>query len=474
MLAWDFSAVKQLSTLRATSASLAPRLLPFFSSPQFLLIGGFAAVILTGAILLKLPWSQFSAVSFLDCLFTSTSAVCVTGLVVVDTGTAYTTWGQVVILFLIQTGGLGVMTFAALTFQMLGRRLSLQSQAVLHDSFFQQDIGGEFKHQFVRILFTTALIEAVGAALIFLGLWWRTQRIGDSLYSAVFHSISAFCNAGFSIYKDNLIEMRSNYLIVFTIMGLIFVGGLGYAVLLELWRGLSRRWQGNPKNLALRFSTHTRVVLRVSTMLIIGGALVLLVFGLTRGEVSAGERLSAALFQSVTARTAGFNTIDIGKLPLNSILLIALLMFIGGSPGSCAGGIKTTSFAIFMAEMRSKLRGDPDVRLLDRRVPTQTLWRTTILIRLALAWNIAGIFLLLTTELSNPGIGMHDVVFEQISAFGTVGLSTGITDKLTPVGKLWIILTMFFGRVGPLTIAMWVLPEKHSLIRYPRAKVMIG
>jgi len=464
----------RVAPLRTVFLTLPRRVFPFFSSPQFLLIGGFAAVILTGAMFLRLPWSQTAGVSFLDCLFTSTSAVCVTGLVVVDTGTAYTTFGQVVILLLIQTGGLGVMTFAALTFQMLGRRLSLQSQAVLHDSFFQQDIGVEFKHQFFRILLTTAAIEAAGALLIFLGLWWRSAEIGSSLYSAAFHAVSAFCNAGFSIYKDNLIDLRNNHLIVTTIMLLIITGGLGHAVLLELWRRGRRRLGRQPEAGPPRLSTHARVVLRVSTRLILGGAVVLAIFGLTGGEVTWVEKLSGALFQSVTARTAGFNTVDIGKLPVNSILLLCLLMFIGGSPGSCAGGIKTTSFAIFVAEMRSKLRGDSDVRLLDRCVPPQTLWRNTILIRLALAWNILGIFLLLTTELPQPGIGMHDVVFEQLSAFGTVGLSTGITDKLTPVGKLWVILTMFFGRVGPLTIAMWVIPEKHSLIRYPRAKVMIG
>jgi trk system potassium uptake protein len=455
--------------------SLARKILPFLKSPQFLLISGFAGVIFAGGVLLWLPWShQPGQLSFLNALFTSASAVCVTGLVVVDTGTVYTTLGQVIIMLLIQAGGLGVMTFAALTFQMLGRRLSLQSQMVLHDSFFQQDIGADFRHQFFRILWTTAIIEAVGMGVICLALLAQTGKVGESVYSAMFHAVSAFCNAGFSIYKNNLIDVRDNYLVIFTIMFLIVTGGLGHAVLLEIWRQLQRfLGNGSDKTPVRPVSTHAKVVWRMTCFLIIGGTLGILVFGLTNDEVSWVERLSGALFQSVTSRTAGFNTVNCGALPLSSLMLIIMLMFIGGSPGSCAGGIKTTSFAIWLAEMRSKLRGYKEVKILDRQVPAEILWRNTILIRLAAAWNIFGIFLLLVTE-SQPGIGMHDVVFEQISAFGTVGLSTGLTDKLSVVGRLWIILTMFIGRVGPLTVAMWIIPERHVLIRYPRARIMIG
>ncbi len=455
--------------------SLAKKIIPFLKSPQFLLIGGFAGVIFAGGVLLWLPWShQPGQLSFLNALFTSTSAVCVTGLVVVDTGTVYTTFGQIIIMLLIQAGGLGVMTFAALTFQMLGRRLSLQSQMVLHDSFFQQDIGSDFRHQFFRILLTTGIIEAVGMTVMFLALLVRTGQPGESLYSAMFHSVSAFCNAGFSIYKNNLVDVRDNHVILFTIMFLIVTGGMGHAVLLEMWRRLGRTWrQKQDQGIVRPLSTHAQVVWRMTVFLICSGALGILLFGLTNDEVSWTEKISGALFQSVTARTAGFNSVNCGALPLSSLMLIIMLMFIGGSPGSCAGGIKTTSFAIWLAEMRSKLRGYKEVKLLDRQVPGEILWRNTILIRLAAAWNIVGIFLLLVTE-TQPGIGMHDVVFEQISAFGTVGLSTGLTEKLSVIGRIWIILTMFIGRVGPLTVAMWIIPERHVLIRYPRARIMIG
>jgi trk system potassium uptake protein TrkH len=184
--------------------------------------------------------------------------------------------------------------------------------------------------------------------------------------------------------------------------------------------------------------------------------------------------ISTALFQSVTSRTAGFNTVDIGLLPLASLWLITLLMFIGGSPGSCAGGVKTTAVAISMAELKAKLRGDDQTVLLERRVPKPVVWRTMVLIRLAVAWNLFGVFLLLFTEAGRPGFSLHAVIFEQISAFGTVGLSTGLTDKLSTIGRLWITATMFIGRLGPLTIAMGLLPAKTLHVTYPEAKVMIG
>ena len=219
---------------------------------------------------------------------------------------------------------------------------------------------------------------------------------------------------------------------------------------------------------------HSQVVLRVSGILIVGGAAGLLVLGLTAAETSWGGRLAAALFQSVSARTAGFNTLDIGLLPQSSLLLLVILMFIGGSPASCAGGIKTTAFAISWAELRARVRGETEVRLLDRRIPKETLWRVSLLLRLALLWNIVGVLLLLVTEGARPGISMHNVVFEQISAFGTVGLSTGITDKLSAPGKLWIIATMFMGRLGPLTLAMWFFTPKTGHVQHPEGKVMIG
>jgi trk system potassium uptake protein TrkH len=452
-------------------------LIKFFRLPEAILVGSFAATILVGALLLLLPWAhQPGRVNFLDALFTSTSAVCVTGLVVVDTGTDYTRFGQIVIMLLIQAGGLGIMTFAALMFQFLGRRLSLRSQALLHGSFFQQDIGINFRAIFKRILWLTAVTELLGAAILFTALLPRAAHLGETLFISLFHAISAFCNAGFSLYKDNLLEVCHNHLFTITIMGLIVIGGLGHTVVHELWQRVECRLPGSrgQKNTDSRLSVHSQVVLRVTVILIVGGAAGLLILGLTAAETSWGARLSAALFQSITARTAGFNTVDIGLLPQSSLLLLVILMFIGGSPASCAGGIKTTAFAISWAELRARVRGETEVRLLDRRIPNETLWRVSLLLRLALLWNIVGVLLLLVTEGARPGISMHHVIFEQISAFGTVGLSTGITDKLSAPGRLWIIATMFMGRLGPLTLAMWFFTPKPGHVQYPEGKVMIG
>jgi trk system potassium uptake protein TrkH len=444
--------------------------------PEAFLIIGFGSVILIGTLALMLPWAHVPGrVNFLDALFTSTSAVCVTGLIVVDTGSDFTRFGQIIIVVLIQTGGLGIMTFAALMFQFLGRRMSLRSQAVLHGSFFQQDIGINFGAMFRRILWLTVVTEIVGASLLFLALRPRASHFGHALLSSVFHAVSAFCNAGFSLYTENLLELRHNYLFTTIIMLLIVIGGLGHTVVHELWRQVESRLvrrQLPPDS--QRLSVHTQVVLIMSGILIVGGTVGLLVLGLTAAENSWSSRLTAALFQSVTARTAGFNTVEIGYLPLSSLLLLVILMFIGGSPASCAGGIKTTAFAISWAELRARARGESEVRLLSRRIPNETLWRVALLLRLALLWNIVGVLLLLATEGGRLGIGLHDVLFEQISAFGTVGLTTGITDKLSSVGRLWIIATMFVGRLGPLTLAMWFFYPKHGHVRYPEGKVMIG
>jgi len=451
-------------------------LVPYVKLPQIQLIGGFASVILIGTFLLLLPWSQSQGdVGFVDALFTATSAVCVTGLIVVDTATAYTRFGQTVIMVLIQVGGLGIMTFAALTFLMLGRRLSLASQTALQDAFFQRDLGVEFKKRFRQILLITFITELLGVIFIFSGLIWRNTPLGFAFFSSLFHAISAFCNAGFSIYSDNLMYLRGNPVIITTVMLLIVLGGLGHTVLAELWHyGTMKVFKGDLRG-PVPLSVHARIVLASSFLLILGGCLTLLILGLTAGEATWGIKFSTALFQSITARTAGFNTVEIGLLPLGSLWLLTILMFIGGSPGSCAGGVKTTALAIYLAELRAKIRGEDQTVLWERRVPKQTVWRTTILIRLAILWNILGVLLLLYTEGRGPGgPGLHDVIFEQISAFGTVGLSTGLTGKLTTWGRLWIIATMFVGRVGPLTIAMGLAPVRPLHVTYPEAKVMIG
>jgi len=449
------------------------RILAFFKSPQTLVIVGFAGLILVGALLLVLPWSHAPGkVGFVDALFTSTSAVCVTGLVVVDTATDYTFFGQLVIMLLIQAGGLGVMTFAALAFQTLGRRLSLQSQAVLHDTFFQRDVAGEFQRTFKSILAVTFAIEGTGALLLFLFALSAVEP-DRAVFCAIFHSISAFCNAGFSTFSENLMALKSDTGFLTVIMTLIVLGGIGYTVLNELWvssRRAARRELGlRPR----RFSLHARLVMTITAILIVGGGLFLLICGLTPDETSPLEKLVHAMFQSVTARTAGFNSIDIGRMPSASLFILILLMFVGGSPGSCAGGVKTTTLGIWWARFMAGLRERRDVRLLDRGLPEELTRRSDVIVALAVLWNIAGILFLLTTQ-SDIRVQALDLIFEQVSAFGTVGLSTGVTPKLTVAGKLWIIATMFVGRLGPLTIAMWMIPPDTVHVRHPKGTVMIG
>jgi len=430
-------------------------------------------VILLGAVVLRLPFCHTPGkVSFLDAFFTSTSAVCVTGLIVLDTANDFTFAGQAVILLLIQTGGLGVMSFAALAFQIVGRRMSLQSQALLSDAFFQRDVASELHRSFRRILSITFTVEAVGAVLLIVFLM-PSGQFGSVVFSAVFHSVSAFCNAGFSVYRDNLMETQDNTGVLVVIMALIVLGGLGYVVLHELWEFCTGRSKTNPAQTANRFSLHARIVLQVSGVLVFGGAILLLTFGLTSAEVSWIDRLFHSLFQSVTARTAGFNSIDIGQLPSASLFILIMLMFIGGSPASCAGGVKTTAFAIWLAGLRASLYGERDVRLLDRALPQYLVNRAEFLLALAIFWNILGILLLLSTQ-TDLAVKPLDLIFEQISAFGTVGLSTGVTPKLTGFGKLWIIATMFVGRLGPLTAVLWIFPRSDVRVAYPKGTVMIG
>jgi len=443
------------------------------SSPQATLALSFAGIILVGAVLLRLPWShEPGKVGFVDALFTATSAVCVTGLAVVDTGKDYTLAGQGIILLLIQAGGLGIMTFAALFYEILGRRMTLKSKALVSDTFFQRDIGAEFRSTFRTILTITFCVEGAGALSLFV-LLPAGQDWGYAVWWSVFHSVSAFCNAGFSINTDNLMVVKGSWGVLLVVMALIVFGGLGYLVLHELWVHVSMKDRKDRPFQARRFSLHAQVALAVSGLLIVGGSAALLVFGLTPEETSWDDRLVHSLFQSITARTAGFNTVDIGRLPSASLLALMGLMFIGGSPASCAGGVKTTTLAIWLARLRASIRGEREVRLLDRRLSFELVNRADLLFGLAVFWNVLGVFLLLWTQSHLP-VGARELAFEQISAFGTVGLSTGVTPNLSTFGKLWIIATMFVGRLGPLTVALWVFPPTMAHVRYPNGTVMIG
>lgn len=439
----------------------------FQASPQRLLAGVFALAILAGALLLWLPCSHRAGqVGLMDALFTSTSAVCVTGLAVADTGNDFNLFGQLVILLLIQVGGLGIMTFAALAFELGGARMPLAQRAAVEDSFFQRDVASEFPRMFRRILFIVLAVELTGAALLFPAIV-ATHSLAHSVWSAAFHSVSAFCNAGFSLYSDSLSGFSGCHIFLTAVMTLIVLGGLGHVVLLEVYREMRRVFKRQPLRHPRRFSLHTRVVLIVSAALVVAGTALLALCGCGTEGWFAG-----ALFQSISARTAGFNTVDLAALPLSSLMLLAMLMLIGGSPGSCAGGIKTTTFAIWLVRIRSALRGQEDVTILDRLIPRELVLRAVALVSLTVLWNVAGVVLL--SWLQPEGTQLRDIVFEQVSAFGTVGLSTGLTAQLTSAARLWIILTMFVGRLGPLTLVFSFLTASRAKVGCPEGRVMIG
>lgn len=442
------------------------------NSTEATLVAGFAAVIAVGTLLLCSPWAHDGTVGLSEAFFTATSAVCVTGLVVVDTGSAFTTFGQVVILLLIQTGGIGVMSFAGLAYQVMRRPMPLRARAALTSSMVQQPIAHEFRRAFGRILLFVLLAEGLGAWLIFAGMW-SEMALADAAYSAVFHAVSAFCNAGFSLHPDSMVGYGGNPLVIGAVTALIVLGGIGHPVVVDVWARLRPRGPASgegPRRLAL----NSKVAIMTSGVLIVAGTGLLWVTGLGTTSQAWSTRLGGALFQSVTARTAGFNSVDFTHLPVASLFVLTALMFIGGSPGSCAGGIKTTTFAVWAATQWGRLRGHKWARLWGCHIPGELCRRGGLIIGLSVVWNALGTLVLLTSERHLPGLNLQDVLFEQVSAFGTVGLSTGLTTRLSETGRLWIAATMFIGRLGPLTLATWAFSRPLAAIRYPEGRILVG
>lgn len=427
-------------------------------------------MIVAGTLCLYSPLARRGEpISLTDAFFTATSAVCVTGLTTVDTGSSYNGFGRFVVFLMIQLGGLGVMTFGAIAIEMLGRRMSFTSQAALQDIFFQASARGDVRTALRRIVGMTLAFEAIGAVFLYAGMR-GVAGVEAGLFDALFLSVSAFCNAGFSLYQDNLQPLKQSGLVVWTVMLLVVAGGLGYTVLIEIGRRLSRlRARGS-----VHWTLNSRVVMVISAMLIAGGTLALLATGTGAGESSIAASLTDALFQSVSARTAGFNLVNVGALPLPALMILIALMFVGGSPGSCAGGIKTTSLAVWIARIAARLTGREQVHMMGRRIPHDVVRRAALVITVAAIWNALGIVVLSITEGTRAGVRFEHIIFEQVSAFATVGLSAGLTPELSFAGKLWIIASMFVGRLGPLTVALAVISHARARFEYPQERVMIG
>ncbi len=423
--------------------------------PAALILASFLMVILAGTAALLLPLATVSGdIRWIDALFTATSAVCVTGLVVVDTGSYFTRFGQWVILALIQVGGLGVMTVSVALFQWAGRAVSFRQRMMMQDLFAhtpRRDILGLVKS---TVLFTLGA-EALGAMVLAFG-WSRTLPWPEALYTAVFHSVSAFCNAGFSLFADSLTAWHGDPWINLAVCLLIISGGIGFPVIYEMQSRLVR-----PRERA-RLSIHTKTVLITTAILIVGGALM---FAFLERSMVADHsaplsgRLLAPLFQSVTSRTAGFNTVDIGALKEATLALIVFLMFFGASPGSCGGGVKTTTLAVITAFTVSRIRRCARVNLFHKSLPPETVSRSIALILVSVGIVALVLFMLLAGDAVHEEVdaAAHPsflaYLFETVSAFGTVGLSMGVTPLLSLWGKAWIILTMLVGRVGVLTFA---------------------
>lgn len=432
---------------------------------------GFAAVILLGTATLRLPAAASdSPLSWLDALFTATSAVCVTGLSTISVGEHLSSFGQVILLILIQLGGLGITTMSTFLLVAAGK-------ASLTHHLDAQDQLAAIRVKPFRLLMwvvsTTAVAETLGAIVIWRGLGGR-----DSGWPAVFHSISAFCNAGFSLYPDSLTRFRGQPLVVGTVMCLIALGGVGFICLRQvgLWCGGRLRGRRSPLFL------HTRVVLAGSAVLWGLGAVMfcLLEWRNTMVNLPAATRLGAGLFQSVTTRTAGFNTLDFGAMRESTLFFTLFLMVIGGAPGSAAGGIKVTTAVVMLAATYARIRSRESVVIFRRTLPpdlVQRAFQLASLTILFLALVVAG--LLITEEqimsLKAPTHHFLAIVFEAVSAFGTVGLSTGVTPQLSAGGKLIIVVCMFVGRIGPLALALAVFrPRTSAAFEYPREELAIG
>jgi trk system potassium uptake protein TrkH len=447
-------------------------------TPLRLPLLSFGGLIAVGTIFLMLPAAANGPpLQAIDALFTATSATCVTGLVVVDTGSRLSPFGQWVVLILIQCGGLGLMTLSTVFMLFLSGRFSLVSRSVIQDSFTHAPdvrLPSLVRH----VVLFTCMFEIAGAGLLFLR-FSQMYPLPRALYHAVFHAVSAFCNAGFTLYAESFVSFQADPLVNFTICGLIISGGLGFLVLLEL----KRLVLGFFKNLRpQRLSLHSKLVLLVTVFLLVGGTLAFLLFEwqVSMGGLPGPVKVMAAFFQSVTARTAGFNTLQFSRMANVSLIFTIALMFVGASSGSTGGGIKTNTLGVLFALSRSVLRGEESPHLFRRTIAPGTVGRAiSVLVASGIVVYVATTVLMWTEvgtvphELSR-GFFL-ELLFETVSAFGTVGLSVGITSKITVGGKLVLVLVMYIGRLGPLSTAVALAgKERRRMYQYAEEHVMIG
>lgn len=443
--------------------------------PAQLITLGFLGVILVGTFLLALPTSNRSGkwLGFADALFSATSAVCVTGLAVVPTATTFTGFGQAALLLLIQLGGLGLMTVSSLIMVLIGRKLTLKDRLALQEALNRDEMTGVVRLVKLIILMTV-VIEGVGALLLLPVFVMQNGAIG--IWQAVFTAVSAFCNAGFDILGTvqapftSLTAYVDNVVVSLTVMLLIFLGGIGFVVISDVLH-----CKFNIRKLQM----HTKLALSASIVLILIGFVFFAISEQNRSmsELNAGGKILASLFQSVSARTAGFNTVDIASMHPAARVVMMMLMFVGASPCSTGGGIKTTTLVILVAMLISGCKGRDEIILMKRTVRPKNAYKAAAVVLMGVILVMGLTAVLSITERPSLDAGLMTVeslLFESFSAFGTVGLSFGITPLLSVGGRIAVVIVMFFGRVGPITIGMMFINKDSELLRYPDGSLMIG
>ena len=438
-------------------------------SPYMTILLSFMVVTILGGILLSLPISMRDgkSVKLIDGFFIATSAICVTGLSSIDIGSVYNIFGQMVILVLIQLGGLGVITFTSVIIIMISKKIGYYTKKIVQEDI---NIDTTFKiEEYVKkVIFSVIIIEFIGTVILFFEF---IKKFGflKAVYYSFFHSVSAFCNAGFSLFSDNLYGFKNSFIINMTIPLLIFLGGIGFSTILNCYNVLRKKEK--------RLTSTTKLSIKISIFLVIIGMIAMLILEYsnksTIGNLSFGQKLEASFFQCVTTRTAGFNTISILGLKRSTSLLFVILMFIGASPGSTGGGIKTTTIGLIILGTLATLKNKDTIEYDKRSVSWRIYSKAITVLFISLIYTTICVFLLILFERNK---NLLDLVFEVFSAFGTVGLSRNLTPSLADISKFILIVTMFVGRVGPLTIALALSKSnlKKGRYTYPQENILIG
>ena len=445
-------------------------------NPGRTILFSFLFIILLGSILLTLPFAGANStrLSYLDALFTSTSAVCVTGLIVQDTALRFSFFGKIVIMLLIQAGGLGIMIMSYFASFIIGKKISLSEKLTMSYLLNENDMH-KISSSIVKIILITFIIELVGVVLLYFDFVKIFGHSKEAIFYSFFHSVSAFCNVGFALFSDSFVGFKGDFSLNLVISLLIIFGGLSFGVIFNVFEVITakmkRKIAGEYK--LTKLTVNTKIVLIYTGILIFLGTIIFYSFEhkYILLEKSLGTQYLSAFFQSVTLRTAGFNSVDIAKLQINTILVMMVFMFIGGASGSTAGGVKVNTLGVIVLYLRKVLRNQTNLIIMNHHVRKRTINKAFLLIFLGFIVIFTGVLILSVTE----NFALEKIMFEVVSAFGTVGLSMGITEYLSGIGKMVITIIMFVGRIGPLTLILALSnKEKSTEIKYPEGYLIIG